>query len=287
MSLPSELSRALKELSQRENVSMYMTLLAAFKVLLHRYSGQTDVVIGSPIAGRNRAELEPLIGFFINTLVMRCDLSGDPSFRELLKRVREVTLGAYAHQDLPFEKLVEHLEPERSLSRTPLFQVMFALQNVPPRSLQLAGVEVERLGAELFTERFDLRLVMLETNRGIAGVISYNVALFDAPTIRRMIRHYVNLLETAAAMPHLNISQLPMLTEAERHQVLTEWNRSNLVNRHGQHIHDLVPRQVESTADAVAVAFEDEHLTGHPISDALTYVLDRNLRPVPIGVVGE
>ena len=287
MSLPRELSRALKELSRRENVSMYMTLLAAFTVLLQRYSGQTNIIIGSPIAGRNRAELEPLIGFFINTLVIRCELSGDPSFRDLLKRVREVTLAAYSHQDFPFEKLVELLEPERSLSRTPLFQVMFALQNVPTRTLQLEGVEVERLASEPATERFDLRLVMLETNRGIAGVISYNVALFEAPTIRRMIRHYVTLLKMAVAMPHLNISELPMLSKAEQHQILREWSHSDVISDHGQRRHELVPPPAERTRDTIAVAFEDGQLTGRPIPDALTYVLDRNLRPVPIGVVGD
>jgi len=221
---PSELDQSLRELSRRENVSMYMTLLAAFKVLLHCYSGKTDIVIGSPIAGRNRAELEPLIGFFINTLVMRSDLSGDPSFSDLLKHVREVTLAAYLHQDMPFEKLVEELEPERSLSRTPLFQVMFALQNLPAKKLQLAGVEAERLLSEPATERFDLRLVMMETARGLVGMISYNTALFEAATIQRMIRHYKKLLETAVAAPHLRLSELDFLNESEQHQLLRERN---------------------------------------------------------------
>jgi amino acid adenylation domain-containing protein len=286
MQLPTELCRAVKEMSKRENVSVYMMLLAAFKILLHRYSGQTDIVIGSPIAGRSRAELEPLIGFFINTLVIRTDLSGDPSFRELLKRVREVTLGAYSRQDLPFEKLVEELEPERSLSRTPLFQLMFALQNVPPRILRLPGLEAQRLMAEPSTERFDLRLVMLETGRGIVGSISYNLALFEATTIRRMIRHYVKLLEAATAAPHLKISELPLLSELELHQLLREWSRFGAVEDRSQRIHDLVPH-IKSTPDALSVEFEHERLPDRPTPDALIYVLDRNLQPVPIGVVGD
>jgi hypothetical protein len=217
MTLAPDLAGSVKELSRRENVSLYMTLLAAFKLLLSCYSGQTDIVVGSPIAGRNRAELEPLIGFFINTLVMRTNLSGDPTFAELLKRVREVTLGAYSHQDLPFEKLVEELEPDRNLGRTPLFQVMFALQNVPTERLQLSGVEAKRVPSEPFTERFDLRLIMLETDQGIAGAISYNLALFEAGTIRQMMRHYGKLLEAAVASPHSKISDLSRtLPEFER-----------------------------------------------------------------------
>ncbi|HKQ08670.1 MAG TPA: amino acid adenylation domain-containing protein, partial [Blastocatellia bacterium] len=274
LKLSHELSDALRDLSRRENVSMYMTLLAAFKALLHRYSGTTDIVIGSPIAGRNRAELEPLIGFFINTLVLRSDLSGDPSFSDLLKRVREVTLAAYLHQDMPFEKLVEEMEPERSLSRTPLFQVMFALQNLPARTLQLAGVTAERLLSEPATERFDLRLVMMERPRGLVGVISYNTALFESSTVRRIIRHYTRLLEAAAAAPHLKLSQLALLSESEEHQLIREWDSAAVQGRHSS---ALIRREEERTPETLAALF----------ADARVYVLDRNLRPAPIGAVGE
>ncbi|HKG78816.1 MAG TPA: condensation domain-containing protein, partial [Pyrinomonadaceae bacterium] len=181
--LSREVSEGLKELSQREGVTLFMTLLAAFKVLLYRYTGQADIVVGSPIAGRTRAEVEHLIGFFVNTLVLRTDLSGGPSFRELLGRVRETALGAYAHQDVPFEKLVEELQPERDLSRSPLFQVMFALQNAPQESLRLEGLTLSRVRVETEIAKFDLLLNMEDTEQGIKGALEYNTDLFERETV--------------------------------------------------------------------------------------------------------
>ena len=192
---------ALKALSQREGVTLFMTLLAAFQILLHRYTGQDDILVGSPIAGRTRTELEGLIGFFVNTLVLRTDLSGNPTFRELLGRVREVALGAYAHQDLPFEKLVEELQPERSLSHSPLFQVMFILQNAPRQTLALPGLTLRRLEVDSGTAKFDLTLSMTESADGLRAVWEYNTDLFEAATHRRLQGHFQTLLEGIVTDP--------------------------------------------------------------------------------------
>jgi aspartate racemase len=224
LTLPKALSDSLKVLSQQENITLFMTLLAAFQVLLHRYSGQDDIVVGSPIAGRTRLETEALIGFFANTLVLRVGLSGNPSFRELLGRVREVALGAYAHQDMPFEKLVEALQPERSLSHAPLFQVMFALQNAPRQYLQLPGLTLSASEVHSETAKFDLTLLMTETAQNLHGVLEYNVELFDSVTIDRMTGHLQTILQGISTNPDQRIAELPLLTRAERHQLLGEWH---------------------------------------------------------------
>ncbi|TRX00057.1 condensation domain-containing protein, partial [Candidatus Methylobacter oryzae] len=188
-SLSPDLTEALKALSRHEGVTFFMTLAAAFQVLLHRYSGQDDIVIGTPTFGRNRLELEGLIGFFVNTLVLRTDLSGNPGFRELLAQVREVTVGAYANQDIPFEKLVEALHPQRGLSRNPLFQVMFVFQNTPESPLQLQGITSELLQAGNGTNQFELTLELTETPQGLSGRVEYATDLFEAATIERLIGH--------------------------------------------------------------------------------------------------
>ena len=193
--LSKGLTEGLKGLSRKEGVTLFMVLLAAFQTLLYRYTGQGDVVVGSPIANRNRSEIEGLIGFFVNTLVLRSDLSGNPSFRELLGRVRKMALEAYEHQDLPFEKLVEELQPERSLSYSPLFQVMFVLQNAPSTELELEGLGVSRLRVGGETAKFDLTLSMHETVEGLSGSLQYNTDLFDDATITRMLGHLQRLLE--------------------------------------------------------------------------------------------
>ena len=185
--LPKQLSAQLTVLSRQESVTLYMTLLAAFQTLLARYTGQDDIAVGSPIAGRNRAEFEGLIGVFVNTLVMRSDLSGDPTFRELLGRVREVALGAYAHQELPFERLVEKLAPVRRLNHSPLFQVMFILQNAPKQALELSAISLEPLEVDSGTSKFDLTLFMSEGPDGLRGELEYNTGLFEAGTIRQML----------------------------------------------------------------------------------------------------
>jgi len=199
--LSSALSEALKALSRREGVTLFMTLLAAFQTLLYRYSGQEDILVGTFIANRNRAETEGLIGFFVNNLVLRTDLSGNPSFRELLGRVRKVCLEAYAHQDLPFEKLLEELQPQRDLGRTPLFQVMFVLQNAPSSNLKLPGLQVSHLAAQKERSEFDLTLWMSEWGEVIAGSLEYSTDLFEEATINRMLGHFQTLLEGLVAHP--------------------------------------------------------------------------------------
>ncbi|MHC5816299.1 MAG: condensation domain-containing protein, partial [Nostoc sp.] len=199
--LSKPLTEALKTLSQQEKVTLFMMLLAAFQTLLYRYTGQDDIVVGTPISGRNRAEIEGLIGFFVNTLVMRTDLSGTPSFREILNRVREVALGAYTNQDLPFEQLVEKLQPERNLSQTPLFQVMFQLQNTLTTTLELPGLTLSPLEFDKETAKFDLTLSMVEVKQGLIGTLEYNIDLFNAATITQMLGHFQSLLEGIVVNP--------------------------------------------------------------------------------------
>jgi non-ribosomal peptide synthetase component F len=222
--LDRNLTQKLKNLSQQSGATLFMTLLAAFVTLLSRYSGQQDIVVGSPIANRNRAEVEGLIGFFANTLALRTDLSGDPTFTELLSRVREVTMGAYAHQDLPFEKLVEAVQPERALSRNPLVQVVFALQNAPIPSLELPGLKLDLWEFDFGTVRFDLEVLLREVPEGLSGHFVYSTDLFDSSTIARMAGHFQMLLEGIAANSEQRLSELPLLTEAERQQLLVSSN---------------------------------------------------------------
>ncbi|MGI2909712.1 condensation domain-containing protein, partial [Tolypothrix sp. VBCCA 56010] len=206
------LSAALTAFSQKQEVTLFMTLLAAFQTLLSRYSGQTDICVGTPIANRNRSEIEQLIGLFVNTLVLRSNLSGNPSFSDFLLQMREVALGAYAHQDLPFEQLVEQLQPQRSLSYTPLFQVMFVLQNAPMPELELTDLTLCALPIESETAKFDLTLVLENTSAGLSGFFEYNTDLFDAATITRMVGHYQTLLEAVVVNPQQKLSDLPLLT---------------------------------------------------------------------------
>ncbi len=211
-----KVTAGLKELSRRQGATLFMTLLSAFQLLLMRYSGQEDVIVGTPVAGRTRIELEGLIGFFVNTLVLRTDLSGDPTFEELIARVREVCLGAYAHQEVPFEKLVEELQPERSLSQTPLFQVAFGVQNVPLEVLELAGLRLDPVVAQNETGRYDLTLWLSERGGRLSGRLTFNRDLFEAEKMERMAGHYRRLLESVAAEAGgKRISQLPMLTDEE------------------------------------------------------------------------
>ncbi|MFN6517350.1 MAG: non-ribosomal peptide synthetase, partial [Nostoc sp. CreGUA01] len=259
--LSKELSASLNKLSQQQGSTLFMTLLAAFQTLLWRYTGLEDIVVGSPIANRNRTEIEGLIGFFINTLVLRTNLAGNPSFEELLKRVREVALGAYAHQDLPFELLVERLQPERDLSHTPLFQVMFVLQNAPMSALELPGLTLSSVESDSGTANFDLTLFIIETESGLVGSLTYSTDLFEETSIHRMVKHLQTLLEGIVTNPQQRLSQLPLLTESEKHQLLVEWNDTQVEYSQQQCIHELFEAQVERTPDAIAVVFEDEQLT--------------------------
>jgi amino acid adenylation domain-containing protein len=212
---------------QRQGLTPFMATLAAFKAVLGRLTGQTDITVGTPIAGRNRQEIEPLIGFFVNTLVLRTDLSGDPSFRDLAGRVRETTLGAFAHQDLPFEEIVKALGAGRDLSHNPLFQVMFALHDTREAgAVPLPGVQMRMLESSSGTAKFDFDMMLGENQEGIGGSVEYNTDLFDAPTVDRIIRHWEILLAASLASPDRPVSELPLLEEGERHQLLVEWNDS-------------------------------------------------------------
>ena len=203
-----------------------LTLLAAFQILLCRYTGQNDVIVGTPAANRNRQEIENLIGFFVNTLVLRTDLSGDPAFVEVLKRVRRVALEAYSHQDFPFEKLVAEVHPERSLSHSPLFQVLMVFHSQSGKPLSLPGLAVQQLQLHDGTAKFDLALVVRDTGHSITGWIEYASDLFEPATIRRMVSHYHVLLESAVTSPNGSVSSLELLTPGERHCLLVEWNQT-------------------------------------------------------------
>src|ERR1043165_8703695 len=249
-----KLTRNLRELSQREGVTLFMTLLSGWQTLLARYSGQWDLNIGTPIANRTLGEVEDLIGFFVNTLVLRMKLRPQTSFREQLQHVREVCLGAYAHQDVPFEMLVEALQPERDMSRSPLFQVMFVLQNAPLGELQLRGLTLEQLGVELDTTKFDLMLVMMETETGLVGWCDYSTDLFEAATIERMLEHWRVLLESVVADAEQRLAELPLLTEGERKQLLA-WNDTDVAYPRERTIDGLFVEQATHTPSAVAVEY--------------------------------
>ena len=261
ITLPPSFSKALKELSRREGVTLFMTLLAAFQVLLYRYTRQDDLVIGTPIANRNRSEIEDLIGFFANTLTLRTDLSGQPTFRELMARVRQVTLAAYEHQDLPFERLVEELQPERNLSHSPLFQVMFVLQNASKENLQIPGLTVNSLRVDSNIAKFDLSLIIIEKSEGLLASFEYNTDLFEAATVERMVGHLQTLLEGIVANPDTPIAQLPLLTAPERHQLLAEWNDTARDYPQDKCLHHLFEAQVAQSPEAIAVVFEAQQLT--------------------------
>ncbi len=270
--LSQELSFGLKTLSFQKESTLFMLLLAAFKTLLYRYTGNTDIVVGTPIANRHQTEIEGLIGFFVNTLVLRTDLSDNPCFDELLERVREVALQAYTHQDLPFEQLVEEIQPQRSTSYTPLFQVMFVLQNAPMPPIELSGLTVSSLASNIGSAKFDLTLSMQETTEELLGTVEYNSDLFDKGTICRMVGHLQELLTAIVANPKQHLNELPLLTEAEQHQLLVAWNDTEAEYPSNQCIHQLIEAQVERSPDAVAVLFVDERSeASHRVDQYLTY----------------
>jgi non-ribosomal peptide synthetase component F len=285
LNLSPELSAALRALSRREGATLYMVLLAAFNVLLQRYTGRDDLVVGSPIANRTRAELEDLIGFFVNNLVMRTDLSGDPSFTELLGRVRQVALDAYAHQDLPFERLVEALEPERDLSRNPLFQVMFAVQNAPGKARPLAGtgLTIDRFPIEERTTRVDLEVYVRGAAEHLRVNFIYSTDLFEAETIARMLGHYERVLEAVVANPRRRLSELPLVSIGERHQLLFEWNETDAAYPADALIHELFEEQVERSPDSVALVLEGQALTYRQLNSRVNrlarYLLESGVSP--------
>ncbi|MEE8584180.1 MAG: condensation domain-containing protein, partial [Acidobacteriota bacterium] len=250
--IPKVLADRLQKLGRDLEATRFISLMSAFGALLSRYSGQTAFAVGSPIANRNRHETESLIGFFVNTLALRLDLSGDPDFEEVVKRVRRTALDAYAHQDLPFEQLVEDLHPERSLSRPPLVQVVLALQNAPQPPLELPGLQLGQMAFEHPAVRFDLELHVWELEEGFEASLIYNSGLFDAATMQRLARRFVILMQGLTDDPHRNVCQLPLLTEAERHQTVVAFNDS-AAEAARQCVHHQVQSQALERPDAIAL----------------------------------
>jgi len=282
--LDAELTERLRRLSRQEHVTIFMTLLAAFQTLLYRYTNQVDISVGSTIAGRDRKEIEGLIGCFLNTLVLRTDLSGDPTFRELLHRVREVALAAYANQDVPVEMLLDELRPERHLNLNPLFQVMFILQNTPHTQLQLADVTLSLLPNDYSTPKFDLTLDLTERPQDISGFIEYRTELFETESIARFAQQFRTLLGAIVECPERRVSQLRLLTAAEEQQLLVEFASSgkSAGGSSGLCLHELFEAQAQRTPAAVAVSGAGEELTYEELltrSRALSsYLLGQGLR---------
>ncbi|HEX5714823.1 MAG TPA: amino acid adenylation domain-containing protein, partial [Thermoanaerobaculia bacterium] len=258
--LPAVLGERLKGLARREGATPFMVLLAAFQALLHRYTRQEKIPVGSPIANRNRAEVEGLIGFFVNTLVLVTDLAGDPEGRDLLARAREVALDAYAHQDLPFEKLVAELEPERDLGSTPLFQVVLVLQNAPQPPLGLPGLRLDPVEVHSGVAKFDLTLTFAEDEGVFHAFLEYNRDLFEAATARRLLGHFEHLLDDLATDPARRVSDLSLLTASELEQLLA-WNRAGVAAGGSECLHRLFEIQAALRPEAVAVVCESEALT--------------------------
>jgi amino acid adenylation domain-containing protein/non-ribosomal peptide synthase protein (TIGR01720 family) len=254
--VPETVSAGLKHLAREEGMTLYMTLLAAFKTLLHRYTNQIDIIVGTPVANRSREELEPLIGFFANSLVLRTDLSGDPTFRELLLRVREVALGAYAHEDLPFETLVAELQPARDMSRAPLFNVVFTLQNAPQETLELSGLRIVREGTGNHETKFDLVFNLLEVGGQIEGSVEYNTDLFDDGTISQLLDHFQVLLQGVVHDPGRRLSALPLMSAEELHQALIEFNDTRTDGARDTCLHQLFERQAALTPKATALTLK-------------------------------
>ncbi|QHG14907.1 non-ribosomal peptide synthetase [Nostoc sp. ATCC 53789] len=265
--IDQNLSKQIKTFSQQSGATLFHTLLAAFVVLMFRYSGQDDICIGSPIANRNRREIESLIGFFVNTLVLRNQIKGNPSFNEFLSQVRQVATSAYTHQDVPFEQVVEALQPERSLSYNPLFQVVFVLENFLLDTLELPDVTLTPQFVERGTSQFDLTLAVWETKAGLIGSWEYNSDLFEPDTIARMTSHFQTLLAAIIANPNQSIGELPLLSQQERHQLLVEWNDTYTPYPKSKCIHELFEEQVEKTPNAIAVVYENESLTYQQLND--------------------
>jgi surfactin family lipopeptide synthetase A len=259
--IPGNVAGAIKSLARQEHATLFATLLSAFQILLYRYTNQEDITIGTPVANRNRVEIENLIGFFVNTVAVRVDLSGNPTFRQLLGRMRETFLEVQTHQEIPLEKVVEEVQPKRELNRAPLFQVMFVLQNAPLPQLKLADLTLVPMEIDNGTAKFDLTLYMRETERELTGSLAYNTDLFESTSIARMIDSFEMLLESVAADPDREISQLNLLAATGRQQLLTEYNQTDEAYPDGSLIHQLFEAETETRPDAVALVYEMQNLT--------------------------
>ena len=265
--LSAETSAQVSGVSRREGVTVFMTLLAALKALLYRYTGEPDIPVGTPIANRRQEETEGLVGLFANTLVLASTVRADESFRHFLKRVRETSLGAYTHQDVPFEALVERLQPERDLSRTPLFQVMFAYENGAPDELSLEGLEASSFEVGAETAKFDLTFYLHERDGKIVGRVEYSTDLFERETIERMVGHYENLLRAATSDPELTIGELPLMGSRELDLILSEWNRTGREYGGAVALHEPFEARAEQTPDSTALVFGDEQVSYRELNE--------------------
>jgi amino acid adenylation domain-containing protein len=280
--LPPALTKALEELGRKQEATSFMTLLAAFKALLRRYSGQDDILVGTPIANRNRAEIEGVVGFFVNTLVVRTDLSGDPTFRELLRRIRQETVEAFAHQDLPFDLLVQELHPDRSSSHQPIFQVLFNYLHAASQTFTSSGLTWTTRPVPNGTSKFDLTMMVEETPEGLQSYFEYNTALFEPDAIARMAGHLVTLLEGFAADPDRKLSQFPLLTEAERKLLLVDWNNTQADYPRDRCVHQLFEEQAARTPERTAVVFGDRQLTFRELNERANQ-LAHHLKALGVG----
>jgi amino acid adenylation domain-containing protein len=260
LELSPELTKELSELGQKKGVTIFMILLAAIKIIFYRYSGQSEIIVGTPIAGRNRTELEGLLGYFVNTLALRTELSGNPSFDEVLEKIRETTQEAYDHQELPFENIVEALQPERDLSRNPMYQVCFSYQNDAIPVIHMPGLELESLEVESGTSRFDIELQMWKLDDGIRGFFEYSADLFESSTIERLSEHFKCLLENIPQYHEKPINDIPYMTQQEKKKILYDWNNT-FAEYSKECVHQLFEQQAEKNPDKVAVVFEDSKLT--------------------------
>jgi len=290
--LAPELLESLRGLTYKESSTIFMAVLAAFKVLLHRYSNQPEITLGTPVAGRTQPETESLIGFFVNTLVLRTIVAGDPRFTEFLRQVREVSLGAYAHQELPFEKLVEELHPGREQGRSPLFQVMFALEDTVLPQLEFAGLQVSPVEIESPTAKFDLLASIRESSQGLHVSFQYNSDLFEDATIERMMGYFLQLLRGAGAEPRQHISEIPLLTEEERRQVTVEWNQTQRSCSAARTVLELLEAQARTSPEAIAVVFEGKQLSYRELHEQANqmarFLRNQGVRPeVRVGVCME
>ncbi|SFX81244.1 amino acid adenylation domain-containing protein, partial [Thermoactinomyces sp. DSM 45891] len=265
--LPHTKLESLKEISRQEGSTLFMTLMAAYQSFLARYTGQEDVLVGSPIANRNHKGVEGVIGFFVNTLVYRVDLSGTPTFREVLSQVKSKALKAYDHQDVPFEKVVEALQPERSTSHSPIFQTMLTLQNTKPERIELSGRSIEMIESSLSIAKFDLSLTAYEVEEGLFISFEYNTDLFDPSTITRLAGHFENWLSEIARHPDESFTKLAMLSDTEQKLLLEEWNDTDVAYDHESTIHELFEKQVARTPEAVAVVYEEGQLTYQELNE--------------------
>ncbi|QRO00996.1 amino acid adenylation domain-containing protein [Archangium violaceum] len=279
--LPASLTKPLEALSAKEGSTPFMILLSTFSALLGRYTRRDDIIVGTPIANRNRAEIERLVGFFVNTLVLRVRLDGNPSFRELLQRVRQVTLGAYDHQDLPFEKLVEELSPERNQSHSPIFQVLFDFATAD-LSLRLPGLEASHVRLDEGSTPFDVSVSLEKSGDSYGGYFTYNADLFESTTIARLERHYARLLGAALAQPERPVGDLPLLEADEEHRLLVDWNRTAFEPRADSTLHHLFERQVEATPEALALVVGTRRFTYRQLDERANQ-LAWHLRSLGVG----